>query len=154
MSYKLIRIDDRLIHGQVVAVWKRSLAIDRIWVIDEVTSNDDFLVGVMKLVAPADTEIVITGENHIEELAGKFDQDSVNTLVLAKYPYVMKKLFDTGISFKKLNIGGIGAAPNRKQIYQNISVSYEEEKTLRSIRDMGVDVYFQVTPDGRVVSFN
>lgn len=98
--------------------------------------------------------IVITGENHIEELAGKFDQDSVNTLVLAKYPYVMKKLFDTGISFKKLNIGGIGAAPNRKQIYQNISVSYEEEKTLRSIRDMGVDVYFQVTPDGRVVSFN
>ena len=71
----MVRIDDRLVHGQIVAAWVKSQGIKRIWVIDEATAHDQFLSGVMKLVAPPDVELVITGEDEIPVRSKEFDED-------------------------------------------------------------------------------
>ena len=52
MALKLVRIDDRLIHGQVVAVWLRTVGADRIVIVDDKTAKDDFLRDLMILAAP------------------------------------------------------------------------------------------------------
>ena len=153
MPIKMVRIDDRLVHGQIVAAWVKSQGIKRIWVIDEATAHDQFLSGVMKLVAPPDVELVITGEDEIPVRSKEFDEDATNTLVLAKYPYVMQKLFRCHISCNDLNVGGMGANTNRKKLFKNISASEEEIETLREMKKEGVNVYFQVTPDEKQTSF-
>ena len=144
----MIRIDDRLIHGQVVAAWSKVLGIERILVIDDDTAKDIFLSDVMKMVAPSNVELAI-----ITEVVTKYDQDNVNTFILAKYPYVMKKVFESEISFKELDLGGMCARPNRTKLYKQISASPEEVETLREIKNMGVKVYFRVTPDDKEIIF-
>lgn len=153
MTIKMIRIDDRLIHGQVVASWSKVLGINRIWVIDEGTARDEFLSSVMKMVAPPNVELVITEEDQIPKLAKIYDEDSQSTFVLAKYPHTVKKVFETGISYRELNLGGMCAGPNRTKLFRQISASEEEVKTLREIKDLGVKVYFRVTSDDKEILF-
>lgn len=153
MSIKMIRIDDRLIHGQVVAAWSKVLGIERILVIDDDTAKDIFLSDVMKMVAPSNVELAIITEDKIADVVTKYDQDNVNTFILAKYPYVMKKVFDSDISFKELDLGGMCARPNRTKLYKQISASPEEVETLGEIKNMGVKVYFRVTPDDKEIIF-
>ena len=52
MSLRLVRIDDRLIHGQVVAGWLRALGARRIVIVDDATAGDEFLREVLTLAAP------------------------------------------------------------------------------------------------------
>ena len=71
----------------------------------------------------------------------------IHILILIKYPYVAKEIFQAGVKLQELNIGGMGAGADRKKLFKNISASQAEKDTLKSIQDMGIDVYFQVTPD-------
>ncbi len=147
MSIQMIRIDDRLIHGQIVTAWAKNLQIKKIWIVDDGVAKDDFIKGVMQMVAPSDRELIITGMAEIPALVEKFDASMDNVLILVKYPYVAKEIFLAGVGLKELNIGGMGAGAERKKLFKNISASQAEKDTLKSIQAMGVDVYFQVTPD-------
>lgn len=149
MAIRMIRIDDRLVHGQIAAAWSKTLQLKRIWVIDDGVANDDFVKSVMKMVSPAGVSLVITGEDKIQNLVNKYDEDENNTLVLMKLPKVAKKVFDAGVSLRELNVGGMGAGPDRKTLFKNISASAEEKKELEAMRDDGVKVYFQVTPNDK-----
>ena len=94
-------------------------------VIDDDTAKDIFLSDVMKMVAPSNVELAIITEDKIADVVTKYDQDNVNTFILAKYPYVMKKVFESEISFKELDLGGMCARPNRTKLYKQISASPE-----------------------------
>lgn len=154
MSIKMIRLDDRLIHGQIVAAWAKNLQISRIWIIDDGVAKDEFIKGVMKMVAPPDTELVITGTQDIEKLIQEYDSSSKNTLILIKFPYVAKQIFEAEVQLKELNVGGMGANPERKKLFKNISASSAELNTLKEIRDLGIRVYFQVTPNEKQTLVN
>lgn len=153
MSIKMIRIDDRLIHGQIVTAWAKNLQIDKIWIVDDGVEKDDFIKGIMQMVAPSDRELIITGLDDIRRLVEKFDSEPDNVLILIKFPYVAKELFQAGVKLKELNIGGMGAGSDRQKLFKNISASQSEKDTLKSIQDMGVNVYFQVTPDEKRSQF-
>lgn len=147
MSIKMIRIDDRLIHGQIVTAWAKNLNAGKIWIIDDGVAQDDFIKGVMQMVAPSDRELIISSVGEVPGLLEKLDGEGDNVLILVKYPYVAQEIFKAGVKLKELNIGGMGASAERKKLFKNISASQAEKDTLKEIQDSGVDVYFQVTPD-------
>lgn len=154
MPIKMLRIDDRLIHGQIVTSWAKNIQADKIWIVDDGVSKDDFIKGIMKMVAPSDRELIITGLSDMPTIAKKLDSELSNTLILVKFPYVAKEIFKSGIKLKELNIGGIGASPERQKLFKNISASQAEKQTLKEIQDMGINVFFQVTPDEKRTLFN
>lgn len=153
MSVKMIRIDDRLIHGQIVAAWAKSLSIKKIWIVDDGVARDNFITNVMKMVAPPDAELVITGTGEIGPRLAEFDSSEKNTLILVKYPQVAKQLFDAGVNLRELNVGGMGANAERKKLFKNISASEEEKQILRRMKKEGIKVYFQVTPNEKQTIF-
>jgi mannose/fructose/N-acetylgalactosamine-specific phosphotransferase system component IIB len=57
MGLRLVRVDDRLIHGQVVAIWLKALGARRILIVDDRTAHDEFLREVLELAAPAGTPV-------------------------------------------------------------------------------------------------
>lgn len=154
MSIKFIRIDDRLIHGQVVTAWIKNYQAKKILILDDDVAKDAFLINVLKMVKPSGVELIIEGCNHIDDLIRKFEEDEKNTVVLMKKPQTAKVLFEHGVGLRELNVGGMGANKYRQNLYKNVSASEEEVAVLKELENQGVRVYFQATPNDKQVDLH
>ncbi|MCL5997958.1 MAG: PTS sugar transporter subunit IIB [Chloroflexi bacterium] len=141
----LIRIDDRLIHGQVMAVWARVLNIDQILVADDATAADPFTQQIMQLAMPASIQLRVATVEVAASLLAQAETDTTHTLVLLKSVDAAARLYKS-YRYGELNVGGIGMAPGRKLIWRSIAASGGELKSLQQLRDLGVDVYWQMIP--------
>ena len=151
MSIKFIRIDDRLIHGQVVTAWIKSYQAKKVIIVDDIVAKDEFLIGVMEMVKPSGVALdVITVDEFTEKLPA-YDEESVNSIVLVKTPESAKKCFDAGLKLDALNVGGMGAKEGRKHIYRNVSASDAEVDTLIELKDRGIETYLQATPNDKKI---
>ena len=145
-EFGLIRIDDRLIHGQVITVWCRYQKFTRITIVDDGVAGDPFMRQVLSLAAPPGLQVDVLS---IAEAVKTFGQDSAEhkvTMILLKSPLSAKRLYDEGLPYNALNIGGIGSGPGRKNIFKNISASAEEIAILKYLRERGVKITLLTVP--------
>jgi D-glucosaminate PTS system EIIB component len=153
MGISLVRVDDRLIHGQVVTIWLRALGARRILIIDDRTAHDAFLREVISLAAPPGVPVEVLG---LSEGAGRLRAaagDSEPVLVLLRSPLTALRLREAGIEFPLLNVGGIGAGPGRRTLYRNISASAEELEAMRQLERAGTRVELRIVESDRPVPF-
>jgi mannose/fructose/N-acetylgalactosamine-specific phosphotransferase system component IIB len=154
VSLKLVRVDDRLIHGQVVAVWLRAIGADRIVIVDDKTAKDEFMKELLLSAAPSGTPVEVyglaDGAPRVKEIAAS----STQAFVLMRTPITGLKLRQAGVPFDLLNIGGMGAGPGRKPVFKNISASPEELEAMRALEAMGTKVEFRIVADDRGVAFS
>ncbi|MBI3750922.1 MAG: PTS sugar transporter subunit IIB [Chloroflexi bacterium] len=154
MSLKLVRVDDRLIHGQVVAIWLKSLGARRIVIVDDRTARDDFLREILELASPPGVPVeVLDVEQGIERVRGLVN-DPEPVFVLMRSPLTAVKLREAGIEFPLLNVGGIGAGPGRKPLYRNISASPEEIAAMQQLEALGTKVELRIVENDRPVMFS
>jgi PTS system mannose-specific IIB component len=153
MSLRLVRIDDRLIHGQVVAVWLRALGAQRIVIVDDATSRDEFLREVLTLAAPQGVPVevhgVADGAVRLIELAATPEP----VMVLARSPRSVLGLRLAGVPIDVVDLGGMGSGPGRKRLHKSISVSPDELRELREIEQLGTRVEVQIVIDDRPIPF-
>jgi len=154
MALKLVRVDDRLIHGQVVAVWLRSVGADRILIIDDKSARDEFLKDLMILAAPQGVPVeVLTLEEGILR-AAQIAATNERAFVLLKSPVTALQLRRAGVAFDVLNVGGLGHGPGRQSLYKNISANDEERQAMRDLEAMGTRVELRIVADDRPVPFS
>ena len=149
----LVRIDDRLIHGQVMAVWVKHIKVDLIVVVDDGVAKDSFLQDVLRMAAPPGITVEVRS---VQEGVATLSENAPNrehTMVLVKTPKVARALFDGGIRFSHLNVGGIGGGPGRKSVIKNISMSEEEKAVLKSLIKDGVKVTLLTVPGEQSLDF-
>ncbi|MBX3067361.1 MAG: PTS sugar transporter subunit IIB [Microbacteriaceae bacterium] len=154
MTLSLVRIDDRLIHGQVIAVWYRALGADVIVVADDETAADEFLSDVLVLAAPpgVNVEVYTVDDSiaRIKELAESTDR----AFILMRSPLAALRMVELGVPIPVLNIGGMGAATGRSSLYRNISASPAEIETMRELERKGTKVEIRIVADDPVVTFS
>lgn len=153
MTLKLVRVDDRLIHGQVVAIWLKALNARRIVIVDDRTARDEFLREVITLAAPSGVPVEVLDVESGTERVRALAADSEPVFVLMRSPLVALHLRQAGVEFPLLNVGGLGAGPSRKPLYRNISASPEEREALRSLESMGTSVELRIVENDRPVAF-
>ena len=146
LNIVLTRIDDRLIHGQVVTAWAKVTNGNRIVIADDEVAADDFMKDVLKMAVPAGFKI---GIYSIEEAATilKGEDTGERIIILVKRPESVRRLLENGVSIKELNLGGMGATIGRKQLYRNISISVAEKQCFQDLISRGVHVFVQIVPD-------
>ena len=105
MSLRLVRIDDRLIHGQVVAGWLRALGAQRIVIVDDAAARDEFLREVLSLAAPSGVPVevldLVGGAARCIDLAAS--QEPV--IVLARSPRTVLALRQAGVPIEVVDLG-------------------------------------------------
>ena len=153
MALKLVRVDDRLIHGQVVAIWLKALGARRIVIVDDKTARDEFLRDIIVLAAPPGVEVEVHALEPGTERVRALTDDPEPVFVLMRSPITALRLREAGIEFPVLNVGGIGAGPGRKQLYRNISASPEELEAMRRIEAMGTRVELRIVESDRPIMF-
>ncbi|MGA2513195.1 MAG: PTS sugar transporter subunit IIB [Candidatus Limnocylindrales bacterium] len=151
MSLRLVRIDDRLIHGQVVAVWLRALGAQRIVIVDDASARDEFLREVLMLAAPQGVPVevhdVAGGAARCIELAGTPEP----VIVLARSPRTILSLREAGVPIEAVDLGGMGSGPGRKRLHRSVSVSPDELRELRELERLGTRVQIQIVADDRPI---
>ena len=153
-EFGLVRIDDRLIHGQVIAVWCRQQHFTQIIILDDAVAADTFMQDVLRMSSPPGLQVKVFS---ISEGIRVLNQDTSvwkTTMVLLKSPQSAKRLYDEGLAFNSLNIGGIGNAPGRKSIFKNISASAEEIATLKYLMNKGVKITLLTVPGEQSKAFS
>lgn len=148
----LTRIDDRLIHGQVMTAWVKHTNATRIVIIDNFVAKDEFMKKVLTMAAPPGIVVEVFDLNQaIKNLSNLDDKVKEKIIILVKTPEILEQLIDGGIAIDEIVVGGMGAKPGRKRLYKNISISEDEKETFIRLIKKGVKVIIRIVPDERPV---
>ena len=148
-----IRIDDRLLHGQVVAFWSNSLQISRVMVINDEVANDELQKTFLRMVAPANIRTsILTKEIAAKNILNdKYLGQKV--MIIVKNPKDVLDLMDLGLDIKEVNAGGMRFNDTRKRLTKAISVTPEEEQAFVKMMDKGIKINVQMVPKDTSVDF-
>ncbi|WP_317313572.1 PTS sugar transporter subunit IIB [Absicoccus porci] len=142
----LARIDDRLIHGQVMTAWVSYVGGKEIVIVDDKVANDPFLSTVIAGAVPKNLKVQTLTVDQTAQYLLK-NQEHENVILLAKGPETYLNLVNEGVDIAEINLGGMGSKQERKKLYKNIAVSDSERDTFKELLAKGVHVYIQVVPN-------
>lgn len=145
----LARVDDRLIHGQVMTAWMKLLPAKEILIADDKVAKDPFMTQVLTMAAPGGVKVkVYSVEQATQALKEGLKAPSI---MLAKTPLTYKKIMDLGAEIPEINIGGMGISGERKTLYKNIAADPQERDAIKEFINKGIQVKIQVIPADKVV---
>lgn len=145
------RVDDRLIHGEVVTAWVPTYRVNHIIIVDDETASDPFQRRVLKALAPSGLQVdAYNVEDATAQLQKDFNEKE-RVLLLAKSPIAYASLVKSGIPLKEVNLGGMGIRGQRKTFVKNVACDEEEIQAIKELFDAGVNVYYQLVPEQRVI---
>lgn len=140
------RIDERLIHGQVMTSWMRLYMPNSILIVDAASASNAFLSRILFAAAPKDVELHVMNETDAEMYLKEASAPSERLMILAKTPAPFLKLIESGLPFEEIILGNMGGAPGRKRFNKNISASENEIAVFRKIVEAGTPIYCQMVP--------
>ena len=151
---KLVRLDFRLIHGQVIAKWFGQIMGNEIVIIDDDLSQDSFMASIYEMSAPVDSKVhVYSVEDAVKKVEdGTFASGKV--LVLFKNVDQVFKAVEKGFKIDELQIGGLGSAPGRINVYGPITLDDHDASLLKKIADQGTNIYLQQVPEEAKMTFS
>lgn len=147
MGMVLVRIDDRLIHGQVVENWMKFLKINHVVVVNDFVASDRMQKTLFSMAVPdhAQTSILTIAQAKEAILNGRFEGD--RAMLLLASPQDVLNLINKGVRIKEVNVGGMHYSPDKKQILKAISVSKEDIRAFQKLDKLGVRLEARMVPD-------
>lgn len=140
MKIALFRIDDRLIHGQVVTVWSKVTKCQRIIVCSDEVANDELRKTLLTQVAPPGVKAHVVSIDKAARVINnpKYENDVV--ILLFTCPKDIYRLLNTGIDVKSVNIGGISYKEGNIQLTNAIFVNQEDISYFKKLNDLKVEL--------------
>lgn len=150
----MVRVDDRLIHGQVLTQWVSTINAEKIVVIDDEIAKDKMRKNVLKFAAPAELKISILSAERAVEIWNKNKFGNFNVFVLFKDVKMIRKCKDLGLTLPEISLGQMAVTDERKQVYRSLGLTEEEGEVLCTLEKEGVNLYFQMTPTDKKESLD
>jgi len=128
----LTRIDDRLMHGQIIVSWIPYLKADEVVIIDDEYASDEFMTLLIKNAAPDNIKVHVFACSNAADYLNEDDAGSRILILLKNIEYI-KKLLESNVKLNKINLGNLGSSPERKKYYNSVHLSHDEFKLLKEI---------------------
>lgn len=144
---KMVRVDHRLLHGQVAFAWTKTLGVDCILIANDEVAKDTLRMGALRMAAPSGVKLVIKSmEDSIANIkAGKTDK--YNLFILLESIEDAYRLTEEVPEIKFINLGGIKSASDKRQISKAIFVSDQDCDLLRKMNEKDVKLEIRMVPD-------
>lgn len=140
IDIRLVRIDDRLIHGQVATVWTKRLDIERIIVVSDAVTKDNLRKTLLQQAAPPGVKVnVITVAKMIEVYSNKLFND-VRVILLFTNPTEVSMMVKAGIYFPSVNIGAMGYTVGKKMVSNTIAVDDADLEAFNYLNERGIEL--------------
>jgi mannose/fructose/N-acetylgalactosamine-specific phosphotransferase system component IIB len=154
MSVIHMRIDNRLIHGQVTTSWVNSMRADRIIVTNDQVANDALQKMLLPQAARGMPTSVLSVDDTLKFLATKEGQKE-RVLIIAKFPKDGLRLIEGGVQPAEVNVGNQAPTPGTKfkMVAHTIAVTSEDAEIYRAIGAQGYKLTSKMMPSDRAGDF-
>lgn len=152
MPIVLFRVDERLIHGQVVIGWGHELRPERYLVVDDDLSESAWEQDLYRLGA-GDAEVVFASVVSARERVSQWREQPERSILLTRDIGSMRRLAEEGLlAGERVNLGGIHHGPSRAEVLSYLHITDGDREDLRALADQGVDVSARDLPDAHRVT--
>lgn len=153
MSTAVIRIDNRLVHGQILESWVPFLKASCIIVVSDQVAGDLFRESVIKMAIPRDIDVYVFGIEGFSEwhALGKCDDD--RTIVLFSDIADVLRAYRRGVRFGKLNVGNVHDGEGKCRLSSSIFLNDQEITELTMLADSGIDVEIRCVPRDKSLNY-
>ena len=151
MTVALVRVDDRLVHGQVVVGWGRPLRAAFVAVVDDTLATSDWEQELYRMGAPEDLPLEFVSVADARTRMPAWEADPRPGIVLMGDVATATALAAAGVRLAKLNLGGIHHRAGRTERLPYVFLTEDEWRALAALAAQGVQVTAQDLPSSRPV---
>lgn len=149
MDIKLLRIDDRLIHGQVAITWAKDTRISRIIVVSDEVAANPIQTALLSQAAPPDVKAnVVTLDKLIEVYFHPIFMN-VKVMLLFTNPSDVVTAYKNGVYFNTVNIGGMKFTDGKQMVTHFISVDQTDIDAFKTLDKQDIELEIRKVPSDR-----
>lgn len=144
---KLVRVDHRLLHGQVIFKWSRVLGIDCILIASDSVVKDDLRMSALRMAKPDGCKLVIKNIADSAEALNSGVTDKYKLLIITETINDVYRLSSLVPSIQYIDLGGTRMEEGKKQISKAIFVTEDDIRMLKEMNERGIKMEIQMVPD-------
>ena len=145
----LLRVDHRLLHGQVAFSWTQYVGADCILIANDNVPEDELRKTTIKLAKPPSVKLVIKNINDAIESIKSGVTDKYHLFIVVESVNAAWRIASAVEGIKSINLGGIKAKEGSKNISKAINLLPEEIEQLQQLVGKGVEVEIRQVPNDR-----
>lgn len=151
-EFLITRIDDRLIHGQVVVGWGRILDIQLYIVVNDKVAKDKMQQNLMSIAIPTEAKTLIFS---IEEAIKKLKKvvRHKRVVLLFSTPVDVLRVVEGGVRIRAVNVGGIRQTGDRRKLLPTVALSDEEVEAFKRLFSKNIEIEYRLLPGDKKVNF-
>jgi mannose/fructose/N-acetylgalactosamine-specific phosphotransferase system component IIB len=149
---ELHRVDDRLIHGQVVVGWGQPMKLGFIALVDDAVAASAWEQELYRLAVPPDVDVHFASVDDAARLWPTWNGDARAGILLTATVDAMRRLADRVPAIRAVNLGGVHQAPGRAERLRYLHLTAEEERALMALDARGVHVSARDVPSARAIA--
>jgi PTS system mannose-specific IIB component len=145
----ILRVDDRLIHGQVIAGWVRPLGIQEIIIASDKISKDEWTCNAYRLAIPEGIEFLCVG---IKQCVQNVDKDNQNRImIIVESVAEASRLVKHGLDIEEINIGGLSYKKGSREIAPYIYLSNKDIESVVHLYQSNIKVIGKQLPNSPAI---
>ncbi|BFQ95077.1 PTS sugar transporter subunit IIB [Enterococcus cecorum] len=148
---KLLRVDHRLLHGQVAFSWTSHLSADCILIANDDVAVNELRKMTIKLAKPSGVKLVIKSVEDSIKAINSGVTDKYKLFIVVESIEDAYRLVSNCKIITKINLGGTKASSNTKNISKSINVTEKEIDLIKNMDESGIDVNIQMVPSDRKI---
>jgi mannose/fructose/N-acetylgalactosamine-specific phosphotransferase system component IIB len=152
MPIVLVRVDDRLIHGQIIESWLPSTGAQELFIANDAVATDPIQQMILAAAIPSPIRLIMDSVEGIAAVLITLDAAEVRRMVLVDNPLDALRLMKAGVRFDRLNLGNLHGNGEKVSLSRTVTVSEDGLSALRAIALEGVSVHIQSVPYEKAVN--
>jgi len=154
MSITLVRLDDRLIHGQVVVGWGNALGADKILLVDDHVAEAQWEQDLYRFGVPPRIDVEFSSVADAPAALAEVARSDKRVIVVIADVDTLIRVCKTSGVIRRVNLGGLHEREGRKQRLPYVFLSDSEGENLRMLAAEGVEVTARDVPSAKAVSLS
>lgn len=146
---KMVRVDHRLLHGQVAFTWVKSVGADCILIANDAVATDSLRMAALRMAKPQGVKLVMKNVEDSITALNSGVTDKYSLFIITETIEDVWRLCSQVPQIREVNLGGVKVEDGKRQISEAVFVSDQECQRIRELANSGVHVFVQMTPSER-----
>ncbi|PJE78280.1 PTS system mannose-specific EIIAB component [invertebrate metagenome] len=150
-NINLVRIDNRMLHGQVAVTWSHHAGGNLILVVNDEVAEDAVRQNLMDMAAPSGMATRYFSIQKTIDVIHKASS-AQKIVMIVETPQDVLRLAQGGVPFTKVNVGNMHFSEGKNQIHKTVSVDDSDIRAFQKLAEMGIKCSIQRVPEEEAIN--